>query len=188
MMRIVATYGSAPIAAYTIAIRMLEFVFLPAWGLGNAAATLVGQNLGANQPERAEQSAWIAARYNTIFMTVTAVFVFALAPQIIHLFSDDPEVMRYGVSCLRIIGIGFTIFAAGMIVLQCFNGAGDTRTPTILNFYCFWLLEIPLAYWLAKSVGMGPNGVFTAIVIAETVLSVWAIVVFRRGRWKLQEL
>ena len=188
MMRIVATYGSAPVAAYTIAIRMLEFVFLPAWGLGNAAATLVGQNLGANQPERAEQSAWMAARFNTIFMSGTAVFVFVLAPQIIQLFSDEPEVLRYGVSCLRIIGIGFTTFAAGMIVLQSLNGAGDTRTPTIMNFYCFWLLEIPLAYWLAKSVGMGPNGVFTAIVIAETVLSVWGIVVFRRGHWKLQHV
>ncbi|MDJ0701260.1 MAG: MATE family efflux transporter, partial [Woeseiaceae bacterium] len=138
LMRIVAIYGSAAVAAYTIALRMFEFVYLPAWGLGNAAATLVGQNLGAGQPKRAEQSAWKAARYNAVFLTVVGVGMIAFAPWLTSLFSDDPEVMRWGTSCLRILGIGFPMYAVGEILVQAFNGAGDTYTPVVLNLICFW--------------------------------------------------
>ena len=188
VIRVVALYGSAPIAAYTIAIRLMEFVFLPAWGLGNAAATLVGQNLGAAEPERAEQSVWKASRYNTAFMGTAGVILFALAPQIVGLFTADPQILPYGIDCLRILGLGFPLYAVGMIVIQALNGAGDTRTPTILNFIVFWLTQIPLAYWLSTAVGWGPNGVFAAIVFAESALSILAVAVFRRGKWRMQEV
>lgn len=167
---------------------MIEFVILPAWGLGNAAATLVGQNLGANLPERAAKSAWQAAKYNTVFMTIVGVMMLAAAPQITGLFSSDPEVLRYGTSCLRIMGIGFPMYAFGMIMIQALNGAGDTGTPSALNLIAFWIIQIPLALWLAKSVGYGPDGVFIAIVISESLLTVFSIIVFRRGRWKQQRV
>ena len=185
-MRIVAIYGSGAIAAYTIALRMIEFTILPAWGLGNAAATLVGQNLGANLPERAERSAWHAAKYNAIFMALVAVFMLLLAPQITALFSNDPEVLRYGTSCLRILGIGFPMYAVGMIMIQALNGAGDTATPSALNLLSFWAIQIPLAFWLATKLGYGPDGVFVAIVVSESLLTILSIIVFRRGRWKDQ--
>jgi putative MATE family efflux protein len=188
IIRVVALYGSAPIAAYTIAIRLIEFVFLPAWGLGNAAATLVGQNLGAARPDRAEKSVWIASRYNVVFMSVLGIIFVVLAPQIVGLFTEDPEIQRYGVSCLRILGFGYPMYAVGMIVIQALNGAGDTRTPSILNFIVFWLIQIPLAYWLATSVGFGPNGVFVAIVVSESILTVLGVLVFRRGKWRTQEV
>lgn len=185
-MRIVAFYGSGAIAAYTIAMRLVEFALLPAWGLGNAAATLVGQNLGAEEPQRAETSAWRAAKYNAVFMSVVGLFMLGLAPQIAALFSDDPDVLRYGTSCLRILGIGYPAYAVGMIMIQALNGAGDTATPSTLNLLCFWLLQIPLAFWLAEMTGLGPNGVFVAIVVSESLLTVLSIQVFRRGRWKSQ--
>ena len=184
IMRIIALYGSTAVAAYTIALRMFEFVWLPSWGLGNAAATLVGQNLGAQKPQRAEQSTWRAARYNTIFMTVVGILLIAFAPAIVGLFSSDDEVLRYGISCLRILGVGVPMYAIGMIITQAFNGAGDTSTPTAINFVCFWMLQIPLAYWLASSVSMGPNGVFLAIVLSESLVTVLSVVIFRRGHWK----
>lgn len=186
LMRIVAFYGSGAIAAYTIAMRLVEFALLPAWGLGNAAATLVGQNLGAEEPQRAETSAWRAAKYNAVFMSVVGLFMLGLAPQIAALFSDDPDVLRYGTSCLRILGIGYPAYAVGMIMIQALNGAGDTATPSTLNLLCFWLLQIPLAFWLAEMTGLGPNGVFVAIVVSESLLTVLSIQVFRRGRWKSQ--
>jgi putative MATE family efflux protein len=185
VMRIIALYGSNAIAAYTIALRMLEFVWLPAWGIGNAAATLVGQNLGAGKPERAEQSAWRAVKYNFIFMTATGFAMLAAAPIITGWFTDDPEVLRYGISCLRILGLGFPLYAIGLILTQALNGAGDTVTPTIINLICFWLVQIPLAYWLATGVEAGPTGVFIAIVFSESLLTVFSVIVFRRGRWKL---
>ena len=188
IMRVVALYGSAPIAAYTIALRMIEFVFLPAWGLGNAAATLVGQNLGAGKPGRAERSTWIAARYNGIFMTVLGIGFIVFAPAIVSLFSSDPEILRYGVSCLRILGVGYPMYAVGMIVIQALNGAGDTRTPSLLNFICFWLIQIPLAYWLATSVGFGPDGVFISIVVSESALTILGVLVFRYGKWQTQQV
>ena len=186
VMRIVAIYGSAAVAAYTIALRMMEFVFLPAWGLGNAAATLVGQNLGAGQAERAEQSAWRAARYNAIFMSAIGVFLLLLAESITGLFTSEPDVLRWGTSCLQILSIGFPMYAVGMVVVQALNGAGDTTTPAALNFICFWLIQIPLAYWLATGTSLGPNGAFTAIVVAESTLTVLATIMFRKGTWKLQ--
>ena len=188
IMRIVALYGSAPIAAYTIALRLIEFAFLPAWGLGNATATLVGQNLGAGKPERAERTVWRASKYNAIFMTVIGVLMLLLAPQIVSLFSAEPEVMRYGTSCIRILGVGYPMYAVGMIIIQAINGAGDTRTPSFMNFICFWMIQIPLAYWLATAVGLGPDGVFLSIVIAESVLTILGVLVFRRGNWREQQV
>jgi len=184
IMRVVSLYGSAAIAAYTVALRLIEFAILPAWGLGNAAATLVGQNLGAEKPERAEQSVWRASKYNAIFMTAVGIVMILLAPQIVSLFSTEPEVIRYGTSCLRILGIGYPMYAVGMIIIQALNGAGDTTTPSVMNFICFWLLQIPLAYWLATAAGFGPNGVFLAIVIAESILTVMGVLVFRKGKWR----
>ena len=186
VMRIVALYGSAAIAAYTVALRLLEFVWLPAWGLGNAAATLVGQNLGAGEPVRAEQSGWRAARYNTVFMIVVCTLFLIFAPAVSRLFSSDPEVVHYATNCLRIMGLGLPLAAVGMIISQALNGAGDTTTPTLMNLACFWLTQIPLAYWLAEIVAMGPNGVFIAMVVAEILLTILGIVVFRRGSWKLR--
>lgn len=186
VMRIIALYGSNAIAAYTIALRMLEFVWLPAWGLGNAAATLVGQNLGADKAERAEKSAWRAVKYNFFFMTIIGFSLLAAAPIITGWFTSDPEVLSYGTTCLRVLSIGFPIYAIGMILTQSLNGAGDTFTPTIMNLICFWLIQIPLAYWLATQFGLGPNGVFIAIVLSETLVSLLSIMVFRSGRWKLQ--
>jgi len=188
VMRIVAMYGSAPIAAYTVGLRLIEFALLPAWGLGNAAATLVGQNLGAEKPERAERSVWRASKYNAIFMAAIGIVMIALAPQIVSLFSTEPEVIHYGTSCLRILGVGYPMYAVGMIITQALNGAGDTTTPSIMNFICFWLLQIPLAYWLATAVGLGPNGVFLAIVIAESILTVMGVAVFRTGKWRFTQV
>lgn len=184
IMRIVALYGSSAVAAYTVALRLLEFVWLPAWGLGNAAATLVGQNLGAGKARRAALAAWRAARYNTIFLSVVGLLVIAIAPQIAALFSADTEVIGITTRCLRILSVGFPMYAVGMIMTQALNGAGDTGTPTLINFICFWMLQIPLAYGLAEAAALGPNGVFISIVVAESLLSVFGIVVFRRGRWK----
>ena len=186
VMRIVSIYGSSAIAAYTIALRMMEFVFLPAWGLGNAAATLVGQNLGAGKPERALRSAWQAAKLNAIFMTVAGIFLLVFAEFITGLFSAEPDVLRWGTSCLQIMSIGFPMYAVGMVVVQALNGAGDTTTPVILNLICFWLLQIPLAFWLATETSLGPNGAFIAIVVAESLLTILATIVFRKGTWKLQ--
>ncbi len=188
IMRVVALYGSAPIAAYTVALRLVEFALLPAWGLGNAAATLVGQNLGAGKPDRAEKSVWRASKYNAIFMAAVGVIMIIFAPQIVALFSAEPDVLRYGTSCLRILGVGYPMYAVGMIIIQALNGAGDTTTPSVMNFICFWLLQIPLAYWLATNAGFGPNGVFLAIVIAETALTVLGVLVFRKGKWKFSEV
>lgn len=186
VMRIVAIYGSAAVAAYTIALRMMEFIFLPAWGLGNAAATLVGQNLGAGKPERAEKSAWQAAKYNALFMTVTGVFLLFFANFITGLFTSEADVLRWGTNCLQILSIGFPMYAVGMVVVQALNGAGDTVTPAILNIISFWLVQIPVAWWLATQAEMGPNGAFIAIVIAESLLTVLAAILFRRGTWKSQ--
>lgn len=186
IMRIVAIYGSSAIAAYTIALRMLEFVFLPAWGLGNAAATLVGQNLGAGKPDRAEQTAWRAAKYNAIFMACAGIVMILFAAQITGLFTDQAEVLRWGTTCMQILGVGFPMYAVGMVVVQALNGAGDTATPVVLNLICFWLIQIPLAYWLAVATPLGPNGAFLAIVVSESLLTILAVIVFRRGTWKFQ--
>lgn len=184
LVRIVSTYGSAAVAGYTIAIRVIIFTILPAWGMANAVATLVGQNLGAGKPERAEKSVWRVARYNVYFMLSVAVIFIVFADYIIGFFSSDPAVVEYGVSCLRFIAYGYGFYGVGMIVVQAFNGAGDTMTPTKINFVCFWMLQLPFAYGMAKVVEMGPTGVFLAVTVAESMIAVLGIAIFRRGKWK----
>lgn len=188
MVRIISLFGSAALAGYTIAIRVVIFVILPSWGLSNAAATLVGQNLGAKQPERAEQSVWRTGVYNMIFLGSVGLFFVLFAEPVIRLFTTDPLVLPMAVSCLRIISYGNIGYAYGMVMLQAFNGAGDTVTPTIVNFFGFWLLEIPLAYCLAVPMKLQARGAYFSIVIAESAIAVAGILLFRRGRWKRQEI
>ncbi len=188
LVRIVSLFGSAALAGYTIAIRIVIFVILPSWGLSNAAATLVGQNLGAKQPERAEQSVWRTGLYNMAFLGTVGVFFIAFAEPIIRLFTNDPAVVPLAVSCLRILSYGNIGFAYGMVMLQAFNGAGDTVTPTIVNFFGFWLCEIPLAYALAVPLHFKANGAYFSIVISESAIAVAGILLFRRGRWKRQQI
>jgi putative MATE family efflux protein len=188
LVRIISLFGSDALAAYTIAIRIVIFVILPSWGLSNAAATLVGQNLGAKQPERAEKSVWRTGLYNMIFLgSVGVLFVFFAEP-VIRLFTNDPAVVPLAVAALRIISYGNIGYAYGMVMLQAFNGAGDTVTPTIVNFFGFWMLEIPLAYALAVPLKMQANGAYFAIVIAECTIAAAGILLFRRGRWKRQQI
>ena len=186
LMLVISGYGSAAIAGYTIAMRIMMFMFLPAWGLSSAAATLVGQNLGARAPDRAERSVWVATKYNTFFLSAVAIVLVVFPATLVGIFTADPDVLGYGASCLRLIGLGFPLYAVGMTMVQAFNGAGDTSTPTWLNLLCFWLLQLPLAYVLARSVDLGPTGVFVAAAFAESLLSVVAWIVFRRGSWKLK--
>jgi putative MATE family efflux protein len=188
MVRIVSVFGSAALASYTIAIRILIFVLLPSWGLSNAAATLVGQNLGAKQPERAEQSVWRTGLYNMLFLGSVGVFFILFAEPVIRLFSNDPTVVPLAVACLRILSYGNVGYAYGMVMLQAFNGAGDTVTPTIVNFFGFWLVEIPLAYALAIPLKMHNNGVYYSVVIAEGAIAAAGVLLFRRGRWKRQQI
>src|SRR5882672_10721118 len=188
LVRIVSVFGAAALAGYTIAIRIVVFVILPSWGLANAAATLVGQNLGARQPERAATSVWRTGFYNMLFLGVIGVFFIFFAEPIVKLFTHDPAVVPLAASCLRIISYGNIGYAYGMVMLQAFNGAGDTVTPTIVNFFGFWLLEIPLAYWLAINIGMRSKGVFWSIVIAEGFIAAVSIILFKRGRWKRQQI
>jgi len=184
LVRIVSTFGSEALAGYTIAIRVIVFAILPAWGMANAAATLVGQNLGAGQPERAEQSVWRTGFFNMLFMAFITVTFMTLAKPIVELFTTDAVVLANATQCLQIVAIGYIFYAYGMVVAQSFNGAGDTRTPTILNFFAFWMFQIPLAYVLAIILSMGPKGVYIAIVVAESVLAIVGITIFRRGKWK----
>jgi len=184
LMRIIALFGDEAVAGYVIAIRLIIFTILPSWGLSNAAATLVGQNLGAGQPDRAERSVWRAGLLNTIFLLSVSLIYIIFAPQIIQLFDDTPAVVEAGVVTLRIICLGYIFFAYGMVLSQAFNGAGDTRTPMLINIVCFWLLEIPLGYFLAVTMEMGLAGVCWAIAIAETALAILAAILFRRGKWK----
>jgi Na+-driven multidrug efflux pump len=188
VMRIVSRYGSAAIAGYTIAIRIMMFTFLPAWGLSNAAATLVGQNLGAAQPERAEKSVWVATKFNLAFLVTVGVIGIAFAESLVGIFTAEPDVLAYGAACLRIISYGYGFYAVGLIVVQAFNGAGDTSTPTWLNLFCFWILQLPLAYGLAEGASFGPAGVFWAAAISESMLAVVAWLLFRRGQWKLKKV
>lgn len=176
--------GTHASAGYQIAIRNLVFFILPAWGLSNAAATLVGQNLGAKQPDRAERSVLLTTKYNAIFMSgVMLLFVFFAKP-IIGIFTYDPEDLKYGAQALQIMGTGFIFYGVGMVMIQALNGAGDTRTPTWINFFGFWLFQIPLAYFLVKVVKMGVTGAFIAIPVAETALALAAFYYFRKGKWK----
>ncbi len=184
LVRILSSFGSDALAGYTIGIRVIVFAILPAWGMANAAATLVGQNLGAKKPDRAEQSVWKTARYNMIFLVTIAIIFFTCAEWIIKLFTHEPAVVENGVHCLRLVSLGYAFYGYGMVVSQSFNGAGDTKTPTIINLFGFWAFQIPLAYVLAKVVNWGPSGVYAAISIAESAIAIVAILIFRRGKWK----
>jgi putative MATE family efflux protein len=188
LVRIVSTFGSEALAGYTVAIRIIVFAILPAWGMANASATLVGQNLGAQQPERAEKSVWRTAFFNMIFLGVVTVLFFTLASPILKLFTTDASVLQSGIQCLQIVSLGYIFYAYGMVVAQSFNGAGDTRTPTILNFFGFWTFQIPLAYLLAVTAGFGPTGVYAAISIAESAIAVASILLFRQGKWKVVKI
>jgi len=188
LVRIVSIFGAAALAGYTIAIRIVIFVILPSWGLSNAAATLVGQNLGAGHPERAEKAVWRTGLYNVTFLGVIGVvFIFFSVP-IVRLFTYDPEVVPLGAACLRIISYGNLGYAYFMVMMQAFNGAGDTITPTIVNFFGFWLFEIPLAYWLAIPLHMRSNGAFFSIAIAETAMAAVSAILFKQGKWKKQKI
>ena len=184
--RINASFGTDALAGYQIAIRIIIFALLPSWGLANAAATMVGQALGAGKPERGEQAVWRAALYNVVFLGVAGLVFITLANPIANLFTRDPAVAAIAASCLRIISYGYLFYAYGMVLTNSFNGAGDTWTPTWLNLFCFWLWEVPLAWLLARHFNLGPQGVAWAVTIAFSTLAVASAVLFRRGRWKLK--
>jgi putative MATE family efflux protein len=186
LVRILTPFGAAALAGYTIALRIIIVAILPSWGMTNAVATLVGQNLGAGKPERAEKSVWLVGVYNMVFLLgVMAVFLWWAEP-LIAVFTSDPAVLALGADCLRIVSYGYGFYAWGMVLVQAFNGAGDTRTPTLINLGCYWCFQIPLALVLARGLGYGPNGVFAAITLAESALAVVGLLVFRRGSWKRQ--
>jgi putative MATE family efflux protein len=188
LVRIVSRFGSNVIAGYGIAFRVVMFALLPSWGLGNAAATLVGQNLGAHRPERAEQAVWRAAFYNFVFLGGVGLLLVIFASDVVRLFSNVPGVVAAGGRCLRIVSAGFLFYAYGMVVTQAFNGAGDTRTPMLINVVCFWIWEIPAAFVLSGPVGLGPTGIFFAIAAAFSLVAVLGVALFRRGRWKSAEV
>jgi putative MATE family efflux protein len=184
LVRILSVFGSSALAGYTIGIRLIVFALLPAFGISNAAATMVGQNLGAGHPERAERAVWAAAFYNMLFLgAVGLVFLLGARP-IIGLFTTDPAVAVYAVSCLRIVSLGFLFYAYGMVLTQSFNGAGDTWTPTFINLFVFWVLELPLAWVLSHAGGLGATGVFVALAVSYSMLAVVSAVLFRKGKWK----
>ena len=184
LVRILSLFGASALAGYTIALRIIVVALLPSWGMSNAVATLVGQNLGAGKPERAERSVWLVGLYNMAFLLgVMAVFLVGAEP-LIALFSSDPAVQRLGAQCLRVVSYGYGFYAWGMVLVQAFNGAGDTVTPTWINLGCYWLFQVPLALALARALGQGPLGVFLAITLAESLLAVVGLLVFRRGAWK----
>ena len=188
LVRIISSFGSEAIAGYQIAIRIIVFALLPSWGLANAAATLVGQGLGAGQPHRAERAVWLAGFYNMLFLGAVGAAFVAFADPIVSVFTRDPAVAPVAVLCLRTISYGFLFYAYGMVLTQSFNGAGDTWTPTWINLGCFWLWEIPLAYLLARHAGLGPRGVALAVTIAFSTIAVVSALIFRLGRWKLRRV
>ena len=183
-----ASFGTDALAGFTIAIRIIIFALLPAWGLANAAATLVGQSLGAGKPERGEQAVWRAAFYNVLFLGAAGLCFVVFANPIAHAFTTDPVVASIAADCLRIISYGYLFYAYAMVLTNSFNGAGDTWTPTWLNLFCFWLWEIPIAWVLARHFNLGPQGVAWAVTIAFSTLAVASAVLFRRGRWKLKRV
>ena len=182
--RIIAHFGSAAVAGYTIAIRVIIFTILPSWGMANAAATLVGQNLGAGQPERAEKSVWKAGFMNMVFLGLVSIVFYFASEAILKFFTQDVQVIDYGTRCLQIVAFGYIMYGYGMVISQSFNGAGDTKTPTILSFCGFWLFQIPLAYFLAMKTSLQTDGVFWAIAIAESAMAIAGIIIFRKGNWK----
>jgi putative MATE family efflux protein len=188
LMRIMSEFGSTVVAGYTIAIRIIIFVLLPTWGISNAAATLVGQNLGAKKPDRAEASVWVTAKVNIVFMGVISIILIGLPRFFIQLFIDDIEVINSGTMALRLLSIGLVAYGMGMVFVQAFNGAGDTNTPTKINLVCFWIFEIPLAYTLAILLGLREHGVLYSILASDILMTTIALVIFKRGTWKLKEV
>jgi putative MATE family efflux protein len=188
LVRIISVFGSEIVAGYTIAIRIISFILLPSWGISNAAATLVGQNLGAKKPKRAERAVMITGWANMILLGIIGLVIVIIPAPFIKLFIHDPVVLKSGIECLRIVSIGFVAYGFGMVLVNSFNGAGDTTTPLKINIIAFWMIEIPLAWILAIKAGMKEEGVFTAIVIAESIMTCTAWMVFRRGKWKLKEV
>jgi putative MATE family efflux protein len=188
LIRIASTFGAEVLAGYTIAIRVVIFSILPSWGLCNAAATLVGQNLGAGKPERAEASVWATARYNFYFLGSLSIFFLLFAEFVLGIFTHEPNVIAIGADCLRFISGAYVFLAYGMMMEQAFNGAGDTYTPTLINLGCYWALQIPLAWTLAIGLGFGPRGIFSVITAAEVSVAIVAVLVFRRGAWKQQKI
>ncbi len=184
LMRVIASFGDAAVAGYTVSIRLILFTLLPAWGLANAAATFVGQNLGAGQPERAERGVWVTLKVTSVYLGILSVGYFVFARPLVEAFVGEAEAVEYGIQSLRLFALGYVLFGLGMIPVQAFNGAGDTRTPTLINFICFWILEIPLGYFLALNLGMEVQGVVAAVVIAEAILAGLALWLFWRGSWK----
>ena len=184
LVRIVSEFGSEAVAGYTIAVRIFVFTLMPSWGLSNAAATLVGQNLGAKKPERAERSVWITGFANMAFLAVVSIVYISMNESLVRIFTNEPGVVAAGAECLLIVSFGYIFFAWGLVMPQAFNGAGDTMTPTKINFFCFWLLEIPLAYGLAISMGLKTTGVYWSILVAESTAGLVAIWLFRQGKWK----
>jgi MATE family, multidrug efflux pump len=184
LVRILSVFGSPALAGYTIGMRVIMFAILPAFGVSNAAATMVGQNLGARRPDRAERAVWTAAFYNMVFLGGVGLVFLIAAPFIAALFTSDPNVQPYAIGCLRTVSLGFLFYAYGMVLTQAFNGAGDTWTPTVINLFVFWLWEIPLAWWLSSRAGFGARGVFMALTIAYSTLAVVSAILFRRGKWK----
>ena len=184
LVRILTPFGAAALASYTIALRIVIVALLPSWGMSNAVATLVGQNLGAGKPDRAERSVWLVGLYNMAFLLGVMVVFLVWAEPLIAVFTSDPAVQSLGATCLRVVSYGYAFYAWGMVLVQAFNGAGDTATPTWINLGCYWCFQIPLALLLARGFDWGPTGVFFAITIAEALLAVVGLVVFRRGAWK----
>jgi putative MATE family efflux protein len=188
LVRIVAIFGSAAVAGYTIAVRMLIFTILPSWGLSNAAATLVGQNLGAGKPERAETSVYRTAFFNMLYLGLISIVFIIFPSPLVAIFSSEPAVVKTAVACLTIFGIAFISYGWGMILMQAFNGAGDTLTPTVINFFAFWVFQIPIAWLLAVHYSIGPKGAFWAVPLADFFLTLTALFVFRKGNWKTQKI
>jgi len=188
LVRIVSLFGAASVAGYTVAIRIVVFFILPAWGLSNAAATLVGQNLGAGHPQRAEQAVWRTGLYSMLFLGTLGIVFIVYATPVVRVFVDDPAVVAIGARALRTFACGNIAYAWVMVMLQAFNGAGDTVTPTIVNFFGFWVLEIPLAWWLATSMHLRAEGAFLSVVIAECSIAVASLILFKQGRWKRQRI
>jgi putative MATE family efflux protein len=181
---IIAKFGDAAVAGYTFGVRMIVFTILPSFGMANAAATLVSQNLGAGKPERAESSVWKAGFYNMMFLALVMVLFLVAAEPILSFFTDDPEVIAYGKECLQVVAFGYIFYGYGMVVNQAFNGAGDTLTPTLISLIGFWIFQIPFAYLLALQWGLGTTGVYIAISVAESLMAIAGIIIFRRGKWK----
>ena len=199
LIRIMSYFGEAAVSAYTLAFRVIVFTILPSWGMSNAAATLVGQNLGANQPSRAEQSVWKSAWYNMIFLGAISVIFFLFARDVMNVFNETEEVLDNAARALKIICLGYVFFAYGMVISQSFNGAGDTRTPVLINFFCFWIIQIPMAFFLSFKVGyeagewqvtpfLGTDGVLISIAVCHSIHALVSIYIFKKGKWKLVQV